>query len=1008
MAPRKRLTNALVVKTFAYPTTAFGSGPDDPGVRPLEGVEVAIKQGPAGPKIPPLPGPKPTGADGKVEFENLPEGTNYLISVTVPTGYEPPQADLAVFINGRKKKIADQFLMKEGGEVLVEVGLVPKPGEVKGIVRVVDAKGEVSGVKLNDIRVEARNGGLLIDSDVTAKGMPMIAKAGAFKLIIDQPGLIEIIPASSFVDGGRTYVPQPGNANRFVRVEPGDKVDEIIIDYRAARAEIVVGAQFVDNGTDQPERRPLDGVTFRLFPLGQDLPLFEQTTQAQLTCVFSDLAKGAYRVVAQPPQAANGQRLQLTRPSTGEISLEVDEGQRIDLSEEFEFQPTLGSALGSVVLARDDTPVPAVAVVLTSRQQPQVVRRVRTEADGEYRADDLPPGVYRVALELSVVTAFGRRWEEEPTSGQTDPARTIEVRPRTTTFVPQFRLVEEEHLISGQVFGSGGAGAPFVIVQIFADANPLSQPLENVLTDQNGFYQFRAPTAGTFFIRVREENGIAPQLTPVTVNSPTTAPPLFASTRPQASHGNGESGTTGSAPVFSDNDFPFLTEEVDLAGRGGARQPSGGGATAVGRIVERELREILGWRPRSNDPKGFQAALQQAFTITELAGHTEVTWKPRTYSVEIQADLGAITGAQASLYTRAKGTLDQVLPLLDGLAPLRTDFDAENVEAAKAIVRSQLSELVAELGVEGGPRVQRVDQLFTFLLGETQTNLLGGTQTNAVARPDRSVQRDPDAVGGGLGGLRDRLGLDRDRINTIDEEHGFTNFLVVLDQVVGLAESWDTQRQFFVRGGAVEPFLGTQLVLLSRDLEVIAESVHEVEFAMDSVFLGPAERQTLELRFPGAPTRPLVAGSPPMFVSELLSWVERFATEEGRQLIQDGGRQGVVAFRPTIELLQALVEAALVAPAGLQDPFRMPAAYRRQRVQRALAELAQQLDNAAERIELIRAPIDDGAAQQTPQPATNPQSSVTDAGRPRRKPSAAAPDNGRPDKSQTNDGSPIN
>ena len=189
------------------------------------------------------------------------------------------------------------------------------------------------------------------------------------------------------------------------------------------------------------------------------------------------------------------------------------------------------------------------------------------------------------------------------------------------------------------------------------------------------------------------------------------------------------------------------------------------------------------------------------------------------------------------------------------------------------------------------------------------------------------------------GHVSHRLGLVRTRINTIGEEQDFTNFLVVLDHVASLAESWDAQRPFFVRGGAAEPFLGTQLVLLSRDLEVIAESVREVEFAMDSVFLGPAERQTLELRFPVDLARPLASDGPPIFVSELLSWVERFATEEGRQLIDDGGRQGVVAFRPTVELLQALVEAAQVTPVGVQDPNRMPAAYRRPRVQRALAEL---------------------------------------------------------------------
>jgi hypothetical protein len=373
---------------------------------------------------------------------------------------------------------------------------------------------------------------------------------------------------------------------------------------------------------------------------------------------------------------------------------------------------------------------------------------------------------------------------------------------------------------------------------------------------------------------------------------------------------------------------------------------------------------VLGWRPRASDPKGFQAALLQAFTAEEVAGHTEYHWNPRSYAVEIQADLGAVTGAQASLYARAKSAVDQVLPLLEGLEALRVDFDPENVTAIRAIVRSQLTELVKELGVEGGPRVQRVDQLFQFLLGDT------------IAAADPRARRDPDLVGGSLGILRERFGLQRFRINEIKEEENFSNFLIVIDHVVSLAESWDAQREFFVRGSTlVEPFLGTQLVLLSRDLEVIAESVHEVEFALDSVFLGPSERQTLELRFPpGSASAALGTGgtvarsSPPMFVSELLSWVERFATEEGRQLIDEGGKQGVaVAFRPTILLLQALVHDARVQPAGAQDPARMPDAYRRARVQRALAELESQLAAAAARVEQIRAP--NGPVTPPPTPA---------------------------------------
>jgi hypothetical protein len=946
--------NAVVVKAFAYPTTDFGNGPTDPGVQPIPGVQVAITNGAA-----PLRAAQPTGPDGQTRFENLPENSavNYTVSVTrpLPTGYNtpPPGRKLDVFVNGQLRRITvpatatsplriQNLPVREGRDVLVEIGFVPIAATLQG---------KVTGIADPDgIRVEARNGLRLVDFNVTHEDSGV---HGSFTLVIDEPGLIEIRPAAAVDLGNRTFVPKAKHASQFLFVGPSDGTPITLadIEYEATKAQVVVGARFVDDGDGQPESRPLEGVTFRLFEQDDDKPARELVTQLNIENAFRGLEAGSYRIEALPPAASNGQRLQLTRPSTPLPSITVAAGERIDLTQEFEFKLVRGSVIGSVLVARDGRPVEGVAIVLSSLQQPQVVRRAVTDEEGEYEIDDLQPGSYRVALEQEVVTALGTRWEQEG-----EPGRTVEVRPRATALVPDFRLVEEEHLITGQVLGPGGAGAPFVVVQIFDDVAD-DDPEASVLTDQDGFYRFRAPTAGTFFVAVLEQDGFASQRTPVTVNRPATAPLLFTSTRvPGGSGGGGGGGGTpgGSGAATSDlNDFPFLTEEVDLSGRGAPAQPGGGGA-AVGQTVERALREVLGWRPRASDPRGFQAALLQAFTAEEVAGHTEYHWNPRSYAVEIQADLGAVTGAQASLYARAKAAVDQVLPLLDGLTALRVDFDPENVSAIRAIVRSQLTELVKELGVEGGPRVQRVDQLFQFLLGDT------------LVAADPRARRDPDLVGGSLGILRERFGLQRFRINEIKEEEIFSNFLIIVDHVVSLAESWDAQREFFVRGSTlVEPFLGTQLVLLSRDLEVIAESVHEVEFAMDSVFLGPSERQTLELRFPPGSASSTVLGtggtvarsSPPMFVSELLCWVERFATEEGRQLIDEGGKQGVaVAFRPTILLLQALVHDARVQPAGAQDPTRMPDAYRRTRVQRALAELESQLAAAAARVEQIRAP----------------------------------------------------
>jgi hypothetical protein len=70
--------------------------------------------------------------------------------------------------------------------------------------------------------------------------------------------------------------------------------------------------------------------------------------------------------------------------------------------------------------------------------------------------------------------------------------------------------------------------------------------------------------------------------------------------------------------------------------------------------------------------------------------------------------MGAVTGAQASIYTRAKVALDQSMPLLDGIYPLIPYVEPEDLATVQAVVRTQFTALVNEFGVVGGPRVSRV------------------------------------------------------------------------------------------------------------------------------------------------------------------------------------------------------------------------------------------------------------------------------------------------------------
>jgi hypothetical protein len=418
---------------------------------------------------------------------------------------------------------------------------------------------------------------------------------------------------------------------------------------------------------------------------------------------------------------------------------------------------------------------------------------------------------------------------------------------------------------------------------------------------------------------------------------------------------------TASQAVQDIGTFSVLTEEIGYAPSPLAAPSgrNGGNAAGVGlgQIATKAISDVLGWKLKAADAKGFVGALTAAFNCKEMEGHTECTWVPRTYAV--QTDLsGGVTGAQASLYSRAKDALDQSLPLLDGLYSLDPEADEEDVTALKAVVQTQMTELVNEIGIAGGPRVSRVNQFFALILGQqlpSTTPLPAGFV----------LVTDPDLIQGSLGNLRDELGLDTasDFVNTVEEEQDVTNFRILSDYTTSLAQSWLNNLGFFARPtpAGTQPFFGTQLVLLSRQLSVVSESVDEVRFALDSVFIGPSERQTLEIKFPSTITLPSPRPTPSpgdifindsivstkrLFVEELLSWVQRFAAEEGPRLIQEGGKFGVrSSFLPVVTNVRNLVLGS--TQMSLPDFQSMPRGYQTARVQRSLIELADQLDELA-------------------------------------------------------------
>jgi hypothetical protein len=373
---------------------------------------------------------------------------------------------------------------------------------------------------------------------------------------------------------------------------------------------------------------------------------------------------------------------------------------------------------------------------------------------------------------------------------------------------------------------------------------------------------------------------------------------------------------------LADFAYPIMTEEVGYPPSPVAapRAPSGPtpGGAPLGAVVARALQDVLGWKIKPDDPKGFINALNQSFQITMFEGHVESAWTPRSYAV--QSDLsGGISGAQASIYTMARTALDQSLPLLDGLYALNPGADEEYVLAFKDMARNQMTELVNELGNLGGPKAPRVNEYFQMLLfgsGRGPRLVVNGIELTIQNPP--SSYPDSNSLKGTLGELREQLGLKEgakpNYVNTVVDEQNVTNFRVLCDYTTGLLQAWQSNFRFFVMTDAGQKFLGTQLVLISRQLSVISEVVDEVRFVMNSVFIGPSERQALLLTFAGDPASQDLT---PIFLEDLLCWIQRFATEECPAQIQNGGRFAIKqSIVPMVEKQLAILKATVVFAEG--------------------------------------------------------------------------------------------
>jgi hypothetical protein len=359
--------------------------------------------------------------------------------------------------------------------------------------------------------------------------------------------------------------------------------------------------------------------------------------------------------------------------------------------------------------------------------------------------------------------------------------------------------------------------------------------------------------------------------------------------------------------------YPLLTSDSDSSG-GGPSSLSGAGARA---LIEKHLKALVPNVPRDDNPNRLEAAIVRATEPVVTNGITMYAPRSNPYGTADTSVGEGLAGAQASMVVFAQAQLQASLPLLDSLESLDVTSDPEVVAADTAILRRTWLDFVNELSRDGGPRVQRTNALANNLDGFADD----GVNPNPVLDDNNEPVNFVDTLGEDLGMLaRDpntgarvpnRAPINPLNVVTVDEEKAITDFETLQALIHGATATWRR-----LRGQISTPLaLGTGLVRLRRLFAVLGESVDEAGAAFDSVFFDDDQRRS----------QPIGPAPEATTVQDLFEWLSTFATEEGPDLVHEGGTRGIdavhdttVTLRATLGNFRAYINAG--APAVLRHP----------------------------------------------------------------------------------------
>ena len=236
-------------------------------------------------------------------------------------------------------------------------------------------------------------------------------------------------------------------------------------------------------------------------------------------------------------------------------------------------------------------------------------------------------------------------------------------------------------------------------------------------------------------------------------------------------------------------------------------------------------------------------------------------------------------GAIAGIYAGAESLLEEALELLSQLEPLHpepltSEASAQAVDEVRAVVRTELNELIKEINRTDGPRVVRVDALFQAVLGaENQTGFLGVLDE--------------------IFGLR----LENQQPTSNDQR---AVYIRLRNLLVNLRETWQT---LAVQGKKD----ADQLQAYLDQLKLVTAHAGQIQIILRFGLPGTAGWAEICLADEVGNT---------ILARDLIAWIIHFAGQEGPQLIQAGGMHGIAAIQTITAVLLALLEKAYQQTAG--------------------------------------------------------------------------------------------